>query len=474
MKTPILQDRYDLAVVGAGPAGMAAAATAAGLGLSTILLDEQPSPGGQIYRGIAESAAATRAALGSDYQRGQALVDGLASSSADYVASATVFDISPEGSIAFLIDGQARAVSAQRLIVATGGQERPFPIDGWTLPGVMTAGAAQILLKQADLVPSGRTVLAGTGPLLWLLAAQILRAGGNIDAILETMPRLNWRGAMRHLPRFLTSAYAAKGLALLAQVRRKVRVVSGVSHLRATGTKALEGVAYRTGDAVEAMIPADTLLLHQGVVPSLHLPDALGCKIAWNAEQRAFQPEVDAWGATSVEHVAVTGDGSGIGGAQSAARRGRVAALDAAFRVGRIDRAGRDKAASRDLKSIERDLKARRFLDVLYDPPAQFRVPTGDTIVCRCEEVPAHRIEAVIAEGVLGPNQLKFFMRCGMGPCQGRLCGLTVTEMFAAGRGVSPAEVGHYRLRTPIKPVTVAEMASLPFGEHADKAVVRS
>ncbi|HEY9212346.1 MAG TPA: NAD(P)/FAD-dependent oxidoreductase [Ancylobacter sp.] len=469
---PLLRD-YDLAVIGAGPAGMAAAATASGLGLSTILLDEQPSPGGQIYRGIAEAAAATRVVLGSDYRRGQDLVDGLARSHAHYVAGGTVFDISPAGQIAFQSVGQVRTVSARRIIVATGGQERPFPIEGWTLPGVMAAGAAQILLKQADLVPSGRVVLAGTGPLLWLLAAQILRAGGTIDLILETTPKRNWRAALRHLPRFIASSYAAKGLALLAQVRRKVRVVSGVSHLRAVGGERLESVAYRTGSGRDVMLAADTLLLHQGVVPSLHMPDALGCKIVWNAQQRSFQPEVDGWGTTSLDHVAVAGDGGGIGGAQSAARRGRIAALDAAFRFGRIDRTSRDRLARPDLKALDRDLKARCFLDVLYDPPAQFRVPTGDTIVCRCEEVPAYRIEAVIAQGALGPNQLKFFMRCGMGPCQGRLCGLTVTEMFAAGRGVSPKDVGHYRLRTPIKPVTVEEMASLPFGEHADKAVVR-
>src|SRR6266702_932230 len=267
MTEQCLPDICDLAVIGAGPAGMAAATTAASLGLSTVVLDEQPAPGGQIYRGITETAAATRTVLGADYGRGRELVDALAASGATYCPGSTVFNVSPAGEIAFLLDGRARLLSARRILAATGGQERPFPIEGWTLPGVMTAGAAQILLKQADLVPSGPVGVAGTGPLLWLLAAQILRAGGTIDAILETTERRNWRVALRHLPRFLASAYAAKGLALLAEVRKKVRVVSGVSHLRAVGGVGLEGVAYRIGGATETVIPADTLLLHQGVVP---------------------------------------------------------------------------------------------------------------------------------------------------------------------------------------------------------------
>lgn len=472
MTDEALPGACDLAVIGAGPAGMAAASTAAALGLSTVLLDEQPAPGGQIYRGITEAATATRAVLGADYRHGEALVAALGASEALYRPGSSVFDISPSGEIAFLSEGRTQMLRAKRILAATGGQERPFPIEGWTLPGVMTAGAAQTLLKQADLVPNGRVVLAGSGPLLWLLAAQILRAGGAIALILETTPKRNWRAALPHLPSFLATSYAAKGLALLARVRRSVKVISGVSHLRASGDDRLRAVTYRHGGG-EGIVEADTLLLHQGVVPSLHLPDTLGCRILWNDEQRAFQPEADQWGATSVDHVAVAGDGAGIGGARSAARRGRLAAWDAACRLGRIERAERDRLGARDLAALKRDLAARRFLDLLYEPAETFRVPTGETIVCRCEEVPAARIEALIAQGVLGPNQLKFFMRCGMGPCQGRLCSLTVSEMFAAARGVSPEEVGHYRLRTPIKPVTVAEMASLPFGEHADKAVVR-
>src|ERR1700681_3835365 len=110
-------------------------------------------------------------------------------------------------------------IEARRVIIATGSQERPFPIPGWTLPGVMTAGGAQTALKAQGLVPSGRTVMAGNGPLLWLLAAQILRAGGKIDAILDTSSKLNGLRAAMHLPDFLLSPYFRKGLALLREVK---------------------------------------------------------------------------------------------------------------------------------------------------------------------------------------------------------------------------------------------------------------
>ena len=259
-----LRDRYELAIIGAGPAGMAAATTAAGLGIDAVLLDEQPSPGGQVYRGITEASPSTRAALGSDYRRGQRLVDALLASKAHYIANATVFDVSPNGQIAATIDGSVATALAKRLIVANGALERPFPIEGWTLPGVMTGGAAQILLKQADLVPRGRVVLAGTGPLLWLLAAQILRAGGAIELILDTTPRRNWRAALRHLPSFAISSYAPRGLSLIAQVRRRVRVVSGVSHLRALGDKRLSEVAFSSGASAETLVGADDAAASSG------------------------------------------------------------------------------------------------------------------------------------------------------------------------------------------------------------------
>jgi NADPH-dependent 2,4-dienoyl-CoA reductase/sulfur reductase-like enzyme len=130
--------------------------------------------------------------------------------------------------------------------------------------------------------------------------------------------------------------------------------------------------------------------------------------------------------------------------------------------------------AARFREELARMARGRSFLDALYRPAQQFRVPSDDeTIVCRCEEISAGRIRETLKLGVPGPNQLKAFLRCGMGPCQGRMCGLTVTELIAHERGVSPAEVGGYRLRPPFKPITVGEIASLPTTEAATKAVVR-
>ena len=122
---------------------------------------------------------------------------------------------------------------------------------------------------------------------------------------------------------------------------------------------------------------------------------------------------------------------------------------------------------------IERYARGRRFLDLRYQPAQQFRIPAGDTIVCRCEEVSAVQVMETVRLGCPGPNQMKAFLRCGMGPCQGRLCGLTVTEMIASGRGVGPQAVGYYRVRPPVKPITVAELASLPKSTADVNAVVR-
>ncbi len=462
---------YDVAVVGAGPAGLAAAATCANAGLATVLFDEQHSAGGQIYRSITDTPVSDRSVLGENYWRGSEVVKAFRSSGAQYVPGATVWSLTPEHEIGVSLGGAAHLTGAKRVILCTGALERPFPIPGWTLPGVMTVGGAQILLKSSGLVAAGRTVVAGCGPLLWLLASQYLKAGARLDAILDTTPGENRMRAAPHVLPFLASSYFREGLTLLRAVKREVRVISGVTALRAIGDDTLSAVAYRCGAGAEESFEVDNLFVHQGVAPNVNLAMSVGIVHRWDDIQLAWVPALDRDGNSSVEGIAIAGDGAGIAGAQAAHWRGALAGMAASRALGRPVSAAAERAARGELA---RSLRGRGFLDALFRPGKAFRQPAGDTIVCRCEEVTARQITDTVALGCPGPNQMKAFLRCGMGPCQGRLCGLTVTELIAEHRGVTPQEVGYYRLRAPVKPITVGELAALPQSEAAMKAVIRS
>jgi len=459
-----LASSYDLVVIGGGPAGLAAASLAARAGLATVLFDENPGVGGQIYRGITSTPVTNRAVLGEDYWAGAELAADAKASGVVIATGATVWSLDPSLQVGVTIGGRTRVIQAKRVIAATGALERPFPIPGWTLPGVMTVGAAQTALKAQGLVPKGRTVMAGAGPLLWLLAAQLLRAGARVEAILDTAPRVNWLRALLHAPDFAFSPYWSKGLALLREVKAKVPVIRTAT-LAALGDDRLREVAFDG-----RRLPADLLLLHQGVVPNVNLAMAAGIEHRWNERRLCFEPVLDEDLGSSVPGIAVAGDGAGIAGGTAAAERGRIAAL-AAVRALKPEVAVPDTQAVR--QKLRREERGRAFLDWLYRPGEQLRLPAGDVIVCRCEEVTAGQVRAAVDLGCEGPNQMKAFLRCGMGPCQGRLCGLTVSELIAQRRGVSPDVVGHYRLRPPVKPITLGELASLPISEAERRAVER-
>jgi bacterioferritin-associated ferredoxin len=257
----------------------------------------------------------------------------------------------------------------------------------------------------------------------------------------------------------------------MREVRAKVPVVTGVSELTAAGDGRLATVTYAAGGRRET-ISAELLLLHQGVVPNVNLAMAAGIEHRWDDLQLCWSPVLDHDGNTSVEGIAIAGDGAGIGGAGAAVVRGRIAAR---FAVEMLAPAVAAKLApmSTFRASLVQVERGRAFLDALFRPAPQFRIPSGDTIVCRCEEVTAKDILDAVAIGATGPNQLKAYGRTGMGPCQGRLCGLTVTELMAQARGKTPQEIGYYRLRAPVKPITLAELASLPKTEADLQAVVR-
>jgi len=211
----------------------------------------------------------------------------------------------------------------------------------------------------------------------------------------------------------------------------------------------------------------------RGIVPNVHLVSAVGCALAWNEVQAAFVPVVDDWGGSTLPRVFVTGDAAGIAGAVAAEARGELAALAALNALGRIGGDRRDEAAKPARAKLAHAMRGRAFLDALYRPPDAFRLPADDVVVCRCEEVTAGDVRAAARAGAATPGRAKAWTRCGMGSCQGRQCALTLTELVAQARGLSPREVGYLRSRFPAKPVTLAELAAWPAREDAERAVNR-
>jgi NADPH-dependent 2,4-dienoyl-CoA reductase/sulfur reductase-like enzyme len=456
----------DLAVIGAGPAGMAAASHAAELGLDTILFDEQPAPGGQVYRGI-ETVRDTRAPdlriLGEDYAEGTAAVDSFRASGAAYEPGSVVWQARADGCIGVSRDSGSRVVTAHRILIATGAMERPVPIPGWTLSGVMTTGAAQTLLKAAGLVPDGPVAIVGNGPLIFLLALQLARASVPIAAVLLTAPEIGMADAVRLLPAAMRAGRTLlKGLAWRGELRSMgVRIVHGVSQPMVEGREQAEGVSY-TKAGERHRVAAGLVLLHNGIIPNTQLSRAAHCAHAWDQAQHCWWPSTDAWGATNQERIAVAGDGAGILGARAAACLGRLSALDAAMRLGRIDLGRRDHMAIEDRAELMRQRTLREVLDRLFPPTTELLAPTGaGDLVCRCEEVTVAEVHDAVAAGCTDVNRVKAFTRAGMGPCQGRMCGPTVAQVIARTLGQSPDQPGQFRVRLPVRPVPLSDLAAL-------------
>jgi len=454
----------DLLIVGAGPAGMAAAVMARHCGLSVHVVDDQSEPGGQVWRAVETVAATQRAArLGAAYQVGADRAATFRSCGAIFEPQCQLWQIEPGFKAFTTRAGRAGKIGAKAIILATGAQERPAPFPGWTLPGVMTVGAAQIMLKTADSVPEKPVWIAGCGPVTLLYATQLLAAGGRIAGLLDTTPRARLATALRHLPRALGRlGDLAKGLGwALALKWAGLPTVRHVCELQAEGRQRLERVCYRCDNGRSGEVAADVLLVHEGVVPNIHVPLTLGCNVSWHVDQQCFVPVLDVWGETSKQNVFVAGDGAGIGGAEVAEIRGRLAALRVASRLGMLSEDDAGAAARPEFVALARALALRPFLDALYAPRLQVFAPADETLACRCEEVTAGELRARAAEGRPGVNQLKAFTRAGMGPCQGRQCAYTMAHIIAAIQHRPVAEVGLFRMRPPLKPVTLGELASL-------------
>jgi len=460
----------DVLIVGAGPAGMSAALALNTVGAQVRVVEEQDAPGGQIYRAVDRVSRERPDNLdlyGADYTRGLDITNQLPDSGIELSFSTSVWDISRQQTgldIGLVKGNKAELVHPRHIILATGAMERPTPFPGWTLPGVMTVGAAQTMFKASALVPDSRPVIAGTGPLIYLFAIQMINAGVEPAMILDTGPRFVRMPLLINLIQALAtdSSSLLKGRSWLKKIKRAgIHRQTGVRSLRAKGDAHLQSIEYSYGNATRET-DTELLLVHDGVIPNSHLAMAAGCEHHWNSLQHYWAPVLDDRGVSTQPEISIVGDSARIAGADAAACSGRIVGWNVAQVLGFVDQS-RCQGETREYRRQFRRISIlRRFIDRHYQPLDYFQVPVDDeTIVCRCEEVSAGEIRKVAALGCMGPNQGKAFTRCGMGPCMGRQCGNTVSQLFANHLDLDVNQIGHYRIRPPVKPLTVEHLANL-------------
>lgn len=444
-------------VVGAGPAGVRAAEALVAGGLRPVVVDEGSRDGGQIYRRQPEGFSRGYAALyGTEARRARALhlaFDGIRGR-VEYRPGVLVWGLW-DGVLKCERAGRAVDLRYDALVLATGATDRLLPVTGWQRAGCYSLGAAQIALK-AQAVSVGRQVaFLGTGPLLYLVAAQYLKAGAEVAAVLDTSPlagRLTALPRMAARPRVLLN-----GLRLVAALRRGgVRVETGVVPVEVTGTDAgVTGLRYRDARGAEREVAADAVAMGWHLRPETQLADLARCAFRFDAATRLWLPEADAEGRSSVKGVYLAGDGARVLGADAAEAAGELAALALLSDLGRPADAGRKAELGRKLRRME------RFRDGLlraFPWPAELAASVGDgAVLCRCEGVTAGEVrEAAREKGASEINRTKALSRVGMGRCQGRYCGAAAAEVIAAALGAGVAEVGRIRGQAPVKPLCMA------------------
>jgi len=455
----------DILVVGGGAGGLTAATMAARAGARVLLVDERPQAGGQYYKQPLDLGG--RAALPDDAQfaGGRALIAAAEAAGVVFLKGAQVWGaFEPLDLMVF--DGTAsRLCRPRRLIVAAGAYERGVPFPGWTLPGVMTTGAAQTLLRSYGVLAGRRVLVAGNGPLNLQVALELARTGAEVAAVAELARRPGlWAAAA--LARMLTStpALTLRGRRYLAELRRRgIPLLHG--HAVARVERADEGLRAQVmpwpaeGGARGRSYEVDAVCVGYGFMPSNELLRALGCRHRFDPARGHLVTERDGDGLTSVAHVYAAGDCTGLGGAPAAEAEGIIAGVTAARSLGFAPAAGQEQAVARAQAQLRRHRRFQAGLWALFRAPRLLtELARPDTVICRCEALTLAEIEAGFDEATGSIGAVKRATRAGMGRCQGRYCG-SILAALAAGRRAAPLdEAAHWAPRPPVKPIRIADI----------------
>ena len=458
----------DILVLGGGAGGLNAAAAAAQAGAKVLVVDERPVAGGQFYKQRLDAAGFAQT-LPDDPQfaGGRALIARVKAAGVTLLQGTQVWGAFEPLDL-MLFDGKvSRLCRPKRLIVATGAYERGLPVPGWTLPGVMTTGAAQTLLRSYGVLAGRRLLVAGNGPLNLQVALELARAGAEILAVAELAPK----PGVRSLGALLCMAGSTPDLLLQGWryagelARRKIplrygHVLAGVA---ATQSRLQARLAPWPGaeDATSLTFDVDAVLMGYGFMPSNEILRALGCRHGFDPERGHLVCERDVDCATSVANVYAVGDCAGLGGARAAEAEGKLAGMAAALSLNLSLTAGQDRERRAATVALRRHRRFQAGLWRLFAAPRPtIELAEPRTFICRCEELSKAGIDESFAEGQRGIGAIKRATRAGMGRCQGRYCGPLLAAIAAARQGQASDEAGFWAPRPPIKPIAIADIVA--------------
>ena len=469
-----LVDERELVIIGGGPAGMAAAIEARRAGVLTTLIEERATLGGQIFKQPPPGFAITRpSAMGRDHQAGRRLIEGVQAGGTEVLTDHVVWSVSggETREVGVYEPGaRARTLRTTRLILATGAYDRPVPFPGWTLPGVVTAGGAQAMVKVQKVYPGRRILMAGSGPLVLAFAVQLHQMGANVVAVLEAAPAPDPRGVAGLLGAAGAGNWGQlrEGIGYLAYLRfHGIPLLYGHAIARAEGTDGVErAVAVRVDrtwrqlPGTERAFDVDTICVGYGFSPSLEIPRVLGLALGYHEQLGGHVPSHDRDMASSAPGVFVAGAVAGTAGGAVAIEEGRIAGIAVARSLGKLTAVQADQRMAAPRRRLVGLHRFRRALDASYAVGVGIHTwATEDTVVCRCEEVTKGEIRRNILPGSRDPNSVKALTRVGMGLCQGRNCGEQLAAIFCEESGCRLEDLSPLSPRLPVKPVPIGLIA---------------
>ncbi len=460
----------DVLVVGGGPAGLAAALASSEAGLDVVLLDERSKLGGQYFKQPAAEFSVDENCLDHQYQHGRALIERIRASSITVLQGVAVWGAFSSDRLHAAGKDARWVLSPRRLIVATGAYERGVPMPGWTLPGVLSTGAGQSLLRSSQVSPGSRVLVSGNGPLNLQVAAEMARAGVTVVALAELADlRQPINGVLSARMLAAAPSLVRDGAGYIASLARaRIPVLSRSSVISLEGERSVTAATVAKIDdegrpvvGTERRFAVDAVCLGFGFLPSNEIARSLGCCHRVDPVGGGLMVERDETGRTSLPNVWVIGDSAAIEGAKVAGALGVIAGHAVAEDLGITV----SSEISRQVRIARRALKRhRRFQDALwrvYAAPVLWdQLALPDTIICRCENISLQQVEAGLSPGLHSAGALKRTTRVGMGKCQGRYCGPVVTKLAARRSGQPVDERAGFFSQVPYKPTEIATVAA--------------